>query len=143
MQSKKLRAILFSRWAAFIHDLIWICLAFFLAFWIRFNLGYIPSIYQKSLVTLIVVGVPIQSACYWLFGLYKGFWRFASIPDLFRILKSVLLGTLLIAIVLWIFTRLQYVPRSVLILYPILLIGGMCLSRILYRWHKDKLLSLS
>jgi FlaA1/EpsC-like NDP-sugar epimerase len=143
MQSKKLRAILFSRWAAFIHDLIWICLAFFLAFWIRFNLGYIPSIYQKSLVTLIVVGVPIQSACYWLFGLYKGFWRFASIPDLFRILKSVLLGTLLIATVLWIFTRLQYVPRSVLILYPILLIGGMCLSRILYRWHKDKLLSLS
>lgn len=143
MHSKKLRAILFSRWAAFVHDLIWVCLALFLAYWIRFNLGDIPPIYQKSLGTLIVVGVPVQALIFWLLGLYKGFWRFASIPDMFRILKAVLLGTLSIAIVFWIFTRLQNVPRSVLILYPLLLIGGMSLSRILYRWHKDKLLNLA
>ncbi|RJX20460.1 MAG: polysaccharide biosynthesis protein [Desulforudis sp.] len=143
MHSKKFRVILFSRWAAFVHDLVWVCLALFLAFWIRFNLSNIPPIYQQSLVSLILVGVPIQGASCWFFGLYRGFWRFASIPDLFRILKSVLVGTIVIAIVLWVFTRLQNIPRSVLILYPILLIGGMCLSRILYRWHKDKQLGLS
>ncbi len=67
-----------------------------------------------------------------------GIWRFASIPDLVRILKAVIAGVVVAATVSFILTRLQNVPRSVFILDGILLallLGG---PRFIYRWSKDR-----
>jgi FlaA1/EpsC-like NDP-sugar epimerase len=56
----------------------------------------------------------VQGAVFWYFGLYRGVWRFASIPDLLRIGKAVAVGVCLIALGLFLLTRMQDVPRSVL-----------------------------
>ena len=40
-------------------------------------------------------------------------------------------------------TRFHGVPRSVFFLYPLLLVGGMSLSRVTYRWFKSHSLNLS
>ncbi|MEQ8233972.1 MAG: nucleoside-diphosphate sugar epimerase/dehydratase, partial [Gammaproteobacteria bacterium] len=76
------------------------------------------------------------------FGLYKGMWRFASLPDLWNIVRAVVLGALVTALALFVLTRLQDVPRSVLVLYPVfltLLLGG---PRLAYRLWKDRALNL-
>ncbi len=128
---------------AFAHDLLWILAAVWLAFWLRFNLGDIPSTYVPVLQLLIWVGLPVQAAFFWYFGLYRGIWRFASLPDLLRILQSVVLGTLVTFIVMFVWQRLDGMPRSVLILYPLILALGLAGPRLLYRWMKDHHLHLN
>ncbi|TLS76027.1 polysaccharide biosynthesis protein [Mariprofundus erugo] len=121
-----------------VHDLAWIPLAVWLAFWLRFNLGEIPLEYVRPLQLTILISLPVHAITFWLFGLYRGIWRFASIPDLIRIVKAVLLATLLSFITMFVLQRLEGLPRSVLVLYPGLLMMGLASSRLLYRWLKDR-----
>lgn len=134
---KIIKKYLLSRWAAFIHDILWIPLSLFVAYLLRFNLEAIPVIHRAGLYQLLVLAIPIQGAVYWFFGMYRGFWRFASITDLVRILKAVGVGTLILMAAYWLLIRLEGIPRSVFIIYPLILVGGLCGSRILYRWFKD------
>ena len=84
-----------SRWAAFAHDLLSIPVAWLGAYWLRFNLGEIPTeILSQALLTLPWV-VLFQASALWIFGLYRGVWRFASIPDLIRIVKAIAMGSLM------------------------------------------------
>ncbi len=136
------RKLLFNRWVAFLHDIFWVPIALITAYLLRFNFSEIPGDYRYSLYQLLLFAPPIQGIIYWLFGLYRGFWRFASIPDLIRILKAVGMGTLVITVSSGLLTRFQGVPRSVFLLYPLLLTGGLCGSRLLFRWLKDHRLSL-
>ncbi|HIP53767.1 MAG TPA: polysaccharide biosynthesis protein [Chromatiales bacterium] len=134
----RIRNLLINKNAAIAHDLLMVPVAWILAYWLRFNLGNISADYlHQALVSLTVV-VPIQAVVFWAVGLYRGVWRFASIPDLARILKSTFLGTVLSILVLFIFFRLEDVPRSVPILYGMLLVMLLGGPRLLYRWHKDR-----
>ncbi|MBA3006368.1 MAG: polysaccharide biosynthesis protein [Proteobacteria bacterium] len=143
MAKKFFKLILLNRWSALVHDLTCVPLALTLAYWLRFNLGPIPLQYQQSLLTLILFAVPVQGIFFWYSGLYRGLWRFASIPDLVRIFKVVGLGSLVILAITFLWTRLQGIPRSVFLLYPLLLVAGLSASRIAYRWYKDNRLGFS
>lgn len=134
---KIIKKYLFCRRAAFTHDLFWVPVALVFAYFLRFNLEAVPEIHRSGMYLLLILAVPIQGTVYWLSGLYKGFWRFASVPDLIRILKAVGVGTLLLIGCCWLLTRLEGIPRSVFIIYPLLLVGGLCGPRIFYRWLRD------
>ncbi len=136
------RHLLRSRWLVFLHDLLWIPAAVFIAFSLRFNLSSVPEMYVASMHVLMVIAVPVQAWVFWYFSLYRGVWRFASIPDLLRIVKAVLVGVLLTFALMFIWQRLEGLPRSVLILYPLLLILFLAVPRMLYRWFKDRHLQL-
>ncbi len=126
-----------SRWMAFFHDVFWIPLALIAAFWVRFNLESIPSSSQSGMWSMLMVCLVVQTASFWLFHLYRGIWRFASIPDLLRIMRAVSVGVLLSFAVLFIWLRLETIPRSVMLLYPMFLLTGLAIPRLLYRWLKD------
>jgi len=127
-----------SQSVAFAHDLLMVPSAWLLAAWFRFNLGEIPSIYLDGLITALAVVVPVQVGAFALFGLYRGIWRFASLPDLVRIVKAVAVGALLSTVVLFLLTRGEGVPRSVPVIYAILLVTMLGGSRLLYRWVRDR-----
>ncbi len=132
-----------SRTAALTHDLLMIPVAWLLAYWLRFNLGRIPPEFIDSAVQSLPWVILIQGAVYWLFGLYRGVWRFASLPDLVRILKAVVAGTLLVVVTLFIVNRTELIPRSVPVLFlglQVVLLAG---PRMLYRWIKDHRLNFS
>jgi FlaA1/EpsC-like NDP-sugar epimerase len=140
---KILRHILLNRWSAFVHDLLWVPVVLAAAYYLRFNLDTIPVEYRPSLFRLMAIGLPVQAVIFWFFGLYRALWRFASIPDLIRIIKGVGLGVLLIVVIDSILTRLHGVPRSVIFLYPLLLVTGLSVPRISYRWFKDHRFNLN
>lgn len=78
-----------------------------------------------------------QGVIFWLTGLYKGLWRFASLPDLWNILRAAMLGALAIAVTLFLYNRLETVPRTVLVAYPLALAILLGLPRLGYRYWKD------
>lgn len=119
-----------------LHDITAIFLAWLLAYSLRFNFE-IPQehlvLMWKTLPFIILINVIFFSV----FGLYRGIWRFASIPDLKRILNAVTSSALLIATTIFMLRGYLVVPRSVLVISPclsILFLGG---SRLLYRYVKD------
>jgi FlaA1/EpsC-like NDP-sugar epimerase len=128
---------LFSRstWVV-LHDFSAAVLAWIGAYWLRFNLSFPPEYLPAMLHTLIWV-IPLQTICFWYFGLYRGIWRFASLPDLKRILRAVGAAALAVVVALILFRVQSVVPRSVLILDPILLVLIMGGSRFAYRAWKD------
>ncbi|NWF36787.1 nucleoside-diphosphate sugar epimerase/dehydratase [Mariprofundus sp. KV] len=134
--------VLRNRSLVIIHDVLWIPLAVWLAFWLRFNLDTIPSFHLEAIQLLVLLALPLQATCFWYFGLYRGIWRFASIPDLMRIFKAVFLGAIFAFIALFVWQRLEGLPRSVMILYPAILAVGLAAPRLLYRWIKDRHLNI-
>ena len=78
-----------------------------------------------------------QGAIFWITGLYKGLWRFASLPDLWNILRAAVLGALAVAVTLFLYNRLATVPRTVLLVYPFALAVLLGLPRLAYRYWKD------
>lgn len=125
------------RFFVFLHDALMIPLAWALAYWLRFNLGPISPQFIAQAVQVIPLIILIQIFYYWLFGLYRGLWRFASLPDLARIVKVVAIGTISSILVLFLIAKLTAIPRSIFPLYTLLLIVMLGGSRIVYRWLKD------
>ncbi|TMH61920.1 MAG: polysaccharide biosynthesis protein [Betaproteobacteria bacterium] len=86
--------------------------------------------------------LPLQAGIFLAFGLYRGLWRFASLPDLQRIVLAAGLGAVAIPVVLVMLRLTSVVPRSVLILYPLALTFLMSGSRFTYRiWKEHRLYS--
>ncbi len=128
------------RLAIILHDLVMAALAWLLAYLIRYNFSLGPTEWT-ALAQSIVVVAALQGLVSWRFGLYRGVWRFASIPDLWNIIRAVLLGALAVSLVLFLFNRLQNIPRSTLLLYPLLAVFLLGAPRALYRMWKDHDLS--
>ena len=122
---------------AFLHDVVASALAWGLAFWLRFNLD-VPPEFRPSMWNVIVLSMPLHAVLFWLFGLYRGIWRYASLPDLQRILIACVIGALALPTLLVLLRGSGPVPRSAYLLAPMLLMMMMGGSRIAYRAWKEK-----
>jgi FlaA1/EpsC-like NDP-sugar epimerase len=127
--------------SAWLHDAVAAVLAWWLAYLLRFNFQ-IPAGFVETMWSTAVWVVPIQAFAFVMFGLYQGVWRFASMPDLYRILKAIVFSAFAVTAVLVMFQPDVIVPRSILLLDPILLILMMGGSRVVYRgWKEHQLYS--
>ncbi len=79
----------------------------------------------------------LQGLLQWRAGLYRGVWRFASLPDLSNLMRAVVLGAASAAAVL----LLRAAPVELLVLmvwvFPVLLALMLGLPRLFYRIFKD------
>ncbi|HEX8739848.1 MAG TPA: polysaccharide biosynthesis protein, partial [Casimicrobiaceae bacterium] len=126
---------------AFAHDVCVTALAWIAIYWLRFNLDLRQPFAEDMWSTLVWI-VPLQATIFLSLGLYRGLWRFASLPDLQRIMLAAGLGAILIPLVLVMLKLQTVVPRSVLVFYPIALIFLMAGSRFVYRiWKEHRLYS--
>lgn len=125
-----------KRLMAFSHDAVAAIFAWHLAYQLRFNFDT-PVEHLAVLKLCLPVVVLVQLIGFYLFGLYRGIWRFASVVDLQRIVMSVALTAVVVTAGLFMMRSNFVVPRSVLILDPILLILMMGGSRFAYRAAKE------
>jgi len=133
----QIRLKLRSPGAVFLHDMVMVPVAWMGAYWVRYNMGDIPDAALHRALLYLPFVIVTQTIIFRVFGLYRGVWRFASIPDLIRIGKAVAMGGLFVGLGLFLSTRLYGVPRSVLPLYSVLLFLLLCGPRFLYRSWKD------
>ncbi len=127
-----------NRWKVLIHDAVMIPLAWLFAYWVRFNLDTIPPMFLREAISLIPLVLSIHFATFLFFGVHRGLWRFISLHDIIALIKSVVVGTALLAIAIFFATRLALVPRSVFLLHGMLLMILVTTPRLLYRLVKDR-----
>ena len=127
---------------AFVHDVLAAVLAWCIAFWLRFNLD-IPHDYQRVMLERLPYVAGVYALVFWRLGLYRGLWRYASLPDLQRILVAVGISALAVPTLMGLLRIGTQVPRSVYLMAPFLLVGAMSGSRLLYRaWKEGRLLDI-
>jgi FlaA1/EpsC-like NDP-sugar epimerase len=126
------------RFCAACYDLLAVILCWWLAYLLRFNLALPPEYFTDGLRVLpavVITHAVADQAC----GLYRGIWRYASLRDLLRILIAVTTGALVVIFFAHMLNPLEtrQIPRSVLLLHPLLLVLVMGGGRFLYRLVKD------
>ena len=126
--------------AIILHDLLMTAVAWQGAWWLRFNLSFPFEGWRLSLYALPLV-LLIQGLVFNRFGLYKGLWRFSSLPNLWDIARAAIIGILCVTLALFLWLRLDGIPRSVLVMYPLLLVFLLGGPRLIYRIGKDRALS--
>lgn len=124
---------------AALHDIAAIAVAWIGAYLLRFNFELPPAFAIEAGQTLVWV-VLSQGSIFWALGLYRGVWRYASVNDLRRIVSAVIFGTLAIPLMFWMVRFDVVLPRSVLIIYPLLLLILMGGGRLAYRLWKEQTL---
>jgi FlaA1/EpsC-like NDP-sugar epimerase len=122
----------------FVHDLIAAALAWIAAFWLRFNFD-VPAEYRA----LMWAGLPwvllTHAMVFWAVGLYRGLWRYASLPDLQRIVLAVGLAALAVPALFGLLNGpgALAVPRTAYVMTPLLLALVMGGSRLAYRVWRE------
>ncbi len=124
------------RLAVTAHDLFMVWVGWLGLHYLRFAFSTTPQPFV-TWSTEVAMVLAAQGLVFWRVGLYRGLWRFASVPDLINILKACLFGLLAIVATLFLYNRLDLVPRSVLVLYPIVLTALLGMPRLAYRAWKD------
>lgn len=132
---------LLGRWPVLVHDATAACLAWLGAYWFRFNLDKIPDVFLDQALAVLPLVVFWHLLFFIVFGVHRGAWRFTSTHDLAMILKSVIVGTAVVAFSIFLATRLVAVPRSVFPLHGVFLVGLLIGTRILYRLFRDRQIS--
>lgn len=131
-------SVALTRIAVVVHDLVMVYVCWQLIHVLRYasrQEGYTWTEFSPTVALVLVA----QGLVFWRVGLYRGLWRFASVPDLWNILKAGIFGLLAIVLGLAVYNRLESVPRTVLVVYPFALTVLLGMPRLLYRVWKDQL----
>ncbi|MCL5260429.1 MAG: polysaccharide biosynthesis protein [Gammaproteobacteria bacterium] len=120
------------------HDVFMVSIAWVIANWLLFSFNLFAQDQIISILRFLPVIVVIQAFFYWYFGLYRGIWRFASLPDLVRIIEAVALSSVVSLGTMFFIDRLSEIPRALFPLYTLILIFLLGGSRLLYRYFKDR-----
>jgi len=123
---------------AFCHDAIMLVLSWTITFLLlssvwNENLKILP----ESLTLVLAVAIPVQAVISTLFGMYQGLWRYASLPDVQRIVASVVAGSVAVALTLMAGGWMDVLGFAHFFIQALLLITLMAGSRISYRSWKE------
>jgi FlaA1/EpsC-like NDP-sugar epimerase len=120
----------------FLFDILGTAVAWVVAFLLRFNFA-LPVAYVDHLLFGLAVLAPAHAlSCQWA-GLYRGLWIFASLPDLKRVLRAVATSSLVMLAFVAFYRDPFGTPRSIVVLYPVLLSVWMAGGRAAYRMAKE------
>lgn len=138
-KTSRLQRISWRALLAWLHDVTAAAAALMLAYAIRLNFEGAWWMFE-SVWELLPWLLPVQAAALLGSGLYRGLWRYASLRDIRQIAFAASLATVAIPVVTLLARLDVIVPRSVLFIFPVLLIFFMAGSRLAYRmWREHRL----
>jgi len=121
---------------AALHDALALGLALVFAF-LLLQVDGLGEPELRDLAAAFAIAAPIQVVINVFFGVYQGIWRYTSLPDIQRIVFSVLCGTVFTSLALHTFGADARFGYREYVLYPLLLVAFMSLSRMAYRSFKE------
>jgi O-antigen biosynthesis protein WbqV len=122
---------------AYLHDIVMAGVSFALTLYLR--LGDDIFFYNSGpIIQGGVVFVVICAGIFWFSGLYRGVWRYASMNDLLAITRAVTVAVATFLIVMFLWTRLAGLPRSIIPINWFVLMALLGGPRFIYRLVKDR-----
>tara|TARA_R110002074_G_scaffold390_7_gene1945 strand:+ start:7761 stop:9725 length:1965 start_codon:yes stop_codon:yes gene_type:complete len=124
-------------WIVYGHDIFMAGLSFPLALYLRLG----DAMWAQPADVMLIAGgffTLAAAVVFYVAGLYRGVWRYASINDLLTITKAVSLAVLIFLLAMFIWVRLEGFPRSLFAIQWILLIGMLGGPRFVHRILKDR-----
>jgi O-antigen biosynthesis protein WbqV len=122
---------------AFLHDVVMAAVSFFVALALRLGDAAWQRIVDDLWLPLIIF-TAVCALVFWFTGLYRGIWRYASLDDMIAIARAVTLALLVYLPVTFMLTRLDAVPRSMLVINWFVLAFLLSAPRVIYRVFKDR-----
>ncbi len=113
-------------------DLVMICIAYYSSYFLRFEGALLASnlyLIKESLIWVIL----IKMSVFFIFGLYRGVWRYMSISDMLTIFKVASIGSVASILFLTFVFRFQEYSRAVFFIDWILLLFLISGTRIMFR----------
>lgn len=122
---------------AYAHDIIMAAVSLPLSLWLRMgpSIESVPTDFILQSTALFAV---IAATLFLPMGLYKGIWRYASMNDLIQITKAVTLAVLIFALILFLLSRAEFLPRSLPVINWFVLMALLGGPRFIYRLVKDR-----
>jgi len=125
---------------AFIHDSGMAFFAFLLALYLRMG-DEMSTLPLGSVFISLVLFTFTCAIVFWICGLYRSIWAFASLRDLLEILRAGTIAVAAFVIIAFLFTRLENVPRTVPFMAWFILMAGLGGSRMAFRLWRERRLS--
>ncbi len=120
---------------AFAHDIVMAALSFVVSLYLR--LGDLSSYSWEFLFVVTGLFTVIAGSVFWRLDIHRGIWRYASLNDLMAIARAATLAILLFLAAMFVTTRLDDLPRSLVFINWFVLMILLAAPRILYRRIKD------
>lgn len=124
-----------KRATAAIHDVMMAGLAIYVSLLLRYGVADMPPFSKVLLPVLVFSGVALVT--FWVFRLGRGIWRFASLTDLKAIVSATTVTVLAFFVCMFLFNRLDNVPRSTILIAWFVLIIFLAGPRLIYRIIRD------
>ncbi|SVA47678.1 uncharacterized protein METZ01_LOCUS100532, partial [marine metagenome] len=96
-----------------IYDVMMIVASLFLAFCLRYDFR-IPAASFTGLGGYLLWALPVKLSVFYLFGLYRGMYRYTSIWDLVNVGKATVIAALIINSVFLIVPLFRVIPPAIL-----------------------------
>jgi FlaA1/EpsC-like NDP-sugar epimerase/UDP-N-acetylmuramyl pentapeptide phosphotransferase/UDP-N-acetylglucosamine-1-phosphate transferase len=131
---------------ALLYDILAVAVAWIALFWMRFNFNFDDANYSvRDLIRSLSFVLPVHAVVLVSMGLYRGMWRFASLTDLWLIVRTAFAAAASTAVLFTLVQPDSFIrPRSVLLVQPFLLVVLMGGARLAYRsWREHRLYGLS
>lgn len=125
---------------AALHDCCMAAIAFVLANYLRLGSDqyYLADSY---IVPGTLMFTAICIIVFVMMRLYRGLWRYASLPDLVALTRAISIAVAAFTILMFVMTRLEGIPRSLPVILWLLLLVLLGAPRFLYRAMKDRTLN--
>jgi FlaA1/EpsC-like NDP-sugar epimerase len=107
-------------------DVLLFSFALYGSYHLRFDFN-IPEPFRHPFTRVLPFSVGLKLLCFYMFGSYRGMWRYTSITDMLNIIKASTFASLLIIAALTLLSRFEGFPRSVFLIdwgFTILLVSS-------------------
>lgn len=126
----------FRQKIAFGHDIIMAFASIPLSLFLRLGQDFV-NYDTQFILTSSVLFTAVAAVIFWSMRLYSGIWRYASLNDMVAITKAVTIAILIFLPLMFLFNRLEAMPRSSLLINWFVLIALLGGPRFIYRRFKD------
>ena len=125
------------RLLAFLHDVAVAAVSFWLALYLRVS-GDFSVLPVDAAVTASLLFTTTCGLVFWVKGLYRSIWAFASLRDLTEILNSTTIAVAIFLTLAFVMTRLEGVPRTVPFMAWFIMLAGLGGSRMMFRLLRER-----
>ena len=107
-------------------DAVLVAVAYIGAYLLRYEMQ-LPTIEWERIIHILPYLLLLKLSCFFLFGLYRGMWRYTSLEDLKRVVKATVVSSLILVLAVLYIYRFEGYSRAAFIidwLLTFLFVGG-------------------